>query len=78
MLNDVIGALYYHICFYILITIDDVILCMYCGVNVGAPSLLLKLGVTPRLRCCSGTQACNVSLLIRVTLIAPDVEALHK
>jgi hypothetical protein len=77
MLNDVIGALYYHICFYILIIIDDVISCMYCGVNVGAPDLLLKLGVTPRLGC-SETQACNVSLLIRVTLIAPDVEALHK
>jgi hypothetical protein len=77
MLNDVIGALYSHICSYILITIDDVISCMYYGVNVGAPGLLLKPGVTPRLRC-SGTHACNVSLLIRVTLIAPDVEALHK
>ena len=46
MTNDVINALYFDICFYILITIDDVTSCMYCGVHVGAPGLILKSGVT--------------------------------
>jgi hypothetical protein len=46
MINDVINALYFDICSYILITIVDVTSCMYCGIHVGAPNLLLKLGVT--------------------------------
>jgi hypothetical protein len=46
MLNDVIKHYTLIICSYILFTIDDVTSCMYCGVHVGAPSLLLKLGVT--------------------------------
>jgi hypothetical protein len=40
------NALYFDICSYILITIDYVTSCMYYGVHVGAPGLLLKPGVT--------------------------------
>jgi hypothetical protein len=40
------NAIYSDICSYILITIDDDISYMYCGVHVGAPGLLLKPGVT--------------------------------
>jgi hypothetical protein len=40
------NAIYSDICSYILITIDDDISYMYCGVDVGAPGLLLKPGVT--------------------------------
>jgi hypothetical protein len=39
------NALYSDICSYILITIDNVTSCMYCGIHVGAPGLLLKPGV---------------------------------
>jgi hypothetical protein len=42
------NALYSDIRSYILITIADITSCMYCGVHVGAPGLLLKLGVTGR------------------------------
>jgi hypothetical protein len=40
------NVLYSVIFSYILITIDDVTSCMYCGLHVGAPDLLLKPGVT--------------------------------
>jgi hypothetical protein len=46
MLNDVIKRYTLIICSYILFTIDDVTSCMYCGIHVGAPGLLLKPGVT--------------------------------
>jgi hypothetical protein len=47
MFNYVINnALYSDICSYILITIHDVTSCMYCGIHVGAPGLLLKPSVT--------------------------------
>jgi hypothetical protein len=39
------NVLYSDICSYIFITIDEVTSCMYCGVHVGAPSLLFKPGV---------------------------------
>jgi hypothetical protein len=45
IINDVIHALCYDICCYILITIDDITSCMYYDVHVGAPGLLLKLSV---------------------------------
>jgi hypothetical protein len=38
--------LYSDICSCILITIDDVTSCMYCGIHVGALGLLFKPGVT--------------------------------
>jgi hypothetical protein len=41
------NTLYSDICCYILITINDVTSCIYCGIHVGAPGLLFKLGVTP-------------------------------
>jgi hypothetical protein len=40
------NVLYSDICSYILITIDDVTSCMYCGVHVGAAGLLLNPSVT--------------------------------
>jgi hypothetical protein len=42
MINVVINALYYDICSYILITIDNITSCMYCDVHVGAPGLYLN------------------------------------
>jgi hypothetical protein len=40
------NALYSDISSNILITIADITSCMYCGVHVGAPSLLFNPGVT--------------------------------
>jgi hypothetical protein len=45
MLNYVIMR-YTLIFDFILIIIDNITPCMYCGVHVGAPGLLLKPGVT--------------------------------
>jgi hypothetical protein len=46
MLNNVIKCYTLIFCSYILFTIDDVTSCMYCGIDVGAPGLFLKPGVT--------------------------------
>jgi hypothetical protein len=46
MLDDVIKHYTMIFCSYILFTIDNVTSCMYCGIDVSAPSLFLRPGAT--------------------------------